>query len=112
MSLREAIGSPWAGKSKAGFNTASLRSDWAVGVRPASVQWSQSVVYGDQSLPDEASASPERTINGPVLPALLNGLGSEWHERVRSAVESAYLVGEMDGPRSFASTAWVVTGVR
>ena len=54
----------------------------------------------------------EPSINGPVLPALLNGFAPEWHECVRSAVESAYLVGEMDGPRSFASTAWVVTGVR
>jgi len=54
----------------------------------------------------------EPTINGPVLPALLSGLAPEWHERVRGAVESAFLAGDADGPRSFASTAWVVAGSR
>jgi hypothetical protein len=50
----------------------------------------------------------EPTIQGPLLPSLLHGLSPEWHERVRRAVESAFLVGDADGPRSFAATAWVV----
>jgi SAM-dependent methyltransferase len=54
----------------------------------------------------------EPASQGPLLPGLLGGLAPEWHERVRSAMESAFLVGEADGPRSFAATAWVVAGMR
>jgi SAM-dependent methyltransferase len=54
----------------------------------------------------------EPAIQGPLLPGLLHGLSPEWHERVRRAVESAFLVGDADGPRSFAATAWVVAGMR
>jgi SAM-dependent methyltransferase len=54
----------------------------------------------------------EPAIQGPILPGLLHGLSPEWHERVRRAIESAFLVGDADGPRSFAATAWVVAGIR
>jgi SAM-dependent methyltransferase len=54
----------------------------------------------------------EPAIQGPLLPGLLRGLSPKWHERVHNAVESAFLVGELDGPRSFAATAWVVAGIR
>ena len=54
----------------------------------------------------------EPAIQGPLLPGLLKGLSPDWHERVRSAVESAFLVGDADGPRSFVATAWVVAGKR
>jgi SAM-dependent methyltransferase len=54
----------------------------------------------------------EPAIQGALLPGLLHGLSPEWHERVRRAVESAFLVGDPDGPRSFAATAWVVAGMR
>ena|SRR6516165_1271855 len=47
----------------------------------------------------------EFTRRVPWLPGLLDGLPSEWHQRVCSAVESAFLVGEADGPRSLAATA-------
>ncbi|HEX2652720.1 MAG TPA: hypothetical protein VHN11_03620, partial [Xanthobacteraceae bacterium] len=30
--------------------------------------------------------------------------------RLREAVQSAYLDGEKDGPRSYAATAWVIRG--
>lgn len=54
----------------------------------------------------------EPASKGPLLPSLLNGLSPEWYERVRSAVESAFLLGEAGGPRSFAATAWVAAGTR
>ena len=57
--------SPCAGHSVAGFSAAELAQRLGVGFRPASVQWSQSVVYGAHSLPGDARASPQKTIGGP-----------------------------------------------
>ena len=54
----------------------------------------------------------DSTSQGPILPGLLHGQAHEWQERVRSAVESAFLLVEADGPRSFTATAWIVTGMR
>jgi len=54
----------------------------------------------------------EPTIHGPILPGLLRGLSSKWYERLRSAQERAFLLGEPDGPRSFAATAWAAAGLR
>lgn len=51
---------------------------------------------------------------GSTLPGLLDGLPPEakWPERIRDALESSFLLGDPDGPRSFAATAWVVAGLR
>ncbi len=46
---------------------------------------------------------------GPVA-EYVGGLGLEGAERLREAVRLAYLDGEVDGPRSYAATAWVVKG--
>lgn len=40
----------------------------------------------------------------------VGGLGLEDAERLRESVLLAYLDGEVDGPRSYAATAWVVRG--
>jgi hypothetical protein len=37
-------------------------------------------------------------------------LGDAERERLREAVEAAYLDGEADGPRSYAALAWAVKG--
>jgi ubiquinone/menaquinone biosynthesis C-methylase UbiE len=47
--------------------------------------------------------------DGPVAEYLAT-LDPEQHARLREAVESAYLDGEADGPRSYAALAWAVKG--
>jgi ubiquinone/menaquinone biosynthesis C-methylase UbiE len=41
----------------------------------------------------------------------VRSLGEAARERLRAALESAYLDGEADGPRSYAALAWAVKGV-
>ena len=53
--------------------------------------------------------APVEGNDGPVA-AYVRGLDAGVRERLRSAVQQAYLVGEGDGPRSYAATAWVVRG--
>ena len=51
-------------------------------------------------------------INGQgTLAAFLSTLPETVQDRVQSAVRQAYLSGETDGPRSFASVAWAVKGI-
>lgn len=53
--------------------------------------------------------APVEGNEGPVA-AYVRTLDSETAARLRSTVESAYLGGDVDGPRSYAATAWVVKG--
>src|SRR5262245_61217576 len=52
---------PFAGHNTSGFKAAKRVSEFSVGLSPASVQWSQSVVYGAHSLPAEVKAPPQNT---------------------------------------------------
>lgn len=47
--------------------------------------------------------------DGP-LADYVSSLDAELKQRVRDAVERAYLDGDTDGPRSYVATAWVVKG--
>ena len=47
--------------------------------------------------------------DGPVA-EYENGLSTDHRQRLKEAVELAYLDGEQDGVRSYASSAWVVRG--
>ena len=40
----------------------------------------------------------------------MSALPADIKEKLRHAVELAYLDGERNGPRSYAATAWVVKG--
>lgn len=53
--------------------------------------------------------APNEGKEGPIAD-YVGTLASDVKERIRAAVERAYLDGEPDGPRSFAATAWVVRG--
>ena len=46
---------------------------------------------------------------GPIA-AFVGSLDGAAKVRLREAVQSAYLDGEKDGPRSYAATAWVIRG--
>ncbi len=48
--------------------------------------------------------------DGP-LADYVSGLNADTKSKVRDAVERAYLDGEVDGPRSYVATAWVVKGI-
>lgn len=51
-------------------------------------------------------------INGQgTLAAFLSMLPAAVQDRIHSAVRQAYLSGQPDGPRSFASVAWAVKGI-
>jgi hypothetical protein len=51
-------------------------------------------------------------VNGQgTLAAYLSMLPEGVSERVQSSVREAYLSGQPDGPRSFASVAWAVKGI-
>jgi ubiquinone/menaquinone biosynthesis C-methylase UbiE len=54
--------------------------------------------------------APMEGKDGP-LADYIGSLDSTTKEKVRDAVERAYLDGEADGPRSYAATAWVVRGM-
>jgi hypothetical protein len=54
--------------------------------------------------------APMEGRDGP-LADYIGSLDSTTKEKVRDAVERAYLDGEADGPRSYAATAWVVRGM-
>lgn len=58
--------------------------------------------FDDYWLPFEGKEGP-----GAQYVATLN---PDQKERLRSAVRVAYLAGEPDGPRSYAATAWAVSG--
>lgn len=53
--------------------------------------------------------APANGSEGPVA-AFIGSLDRATKTRLRDAVRSAYLDGEADGLRSYAATAWVVTG--
>lgn len=53
--------------------------------------------------------TPADGSEGPIA-AFIGSLDAAAKARLREAVRSAYLDGEVDGPRSYAATAWVVTG--
>ena len=53
--------------------------------------------------------TPVERNDGP-LAEYVKTLDSKTAARLRLAVESAYLGGDADGPRSFAATAWVIRG--
>jgi SAM-dependent methyltransferase len=53
--------------------------------------------------------SPASGSEGPIA-AFVGSLDSVSEDRLRDAVQSAYLDGEVDGARSYAATAWVVRG--
>lgn len=53
--------------------------------------------------------APVQGQEGPVA-EYVGGLSLEEVERLHEAVRLAYLDGEVDGPRSYAATAWVVKG--
>ena len=53
--------------------------------------------------------TPTDGSEGPIA-AFVGSLDSAAKARLREAVQSAYLDGETDGPRSYAATAWVVRG--
>jgi SAM-dependent methyltransferase len=52
----------------------------------------------------------EPAVTAPIQGAYLRAISEEQRQRVRAKVESAYLCGDPDGPRSFAATAWAVKG--
>jgi len=47
--------------------------------------------------------------DGPVA-EYVSALGVDQQQKLKNAVEQAYLDGEQDGVRSYAATAWVVRG--
>jgi hypothetical protein len=47
--------------------------------------------------------------DGP-LAAYLRSVTQEIRDQIKDAVRRAYLDGEVDGPRSYTATRWVVTG--
>src|SRR5262245_25390352 len=53
--------------------------------------------------------APAEGKEGPVAEYVAD-LGAEATARLRDTVKLAYLDGEVDGPRSYAATAWVVRG--
>jgi ubiquinone/menaquinone biosynthesis C-methylase UbiE len=53
--------------------------------------------------------TPADGSEGPIA-AFIGSLDAAAKARLRKAVRSAYLDGEVEGPRSYAATAWVVTG--
>ena len=53
--------------------------------------------------------APAEGRDGPVAEYVAT-LDAQSKSRLRAAVELAYLDGEVDGPRSYAATAWVVRG--
>jgi hypothetical protein len=53
--------------------------------------------------------APVEGDEGPVA-AYVRTLDAETVAHLRSAVERAYLGGDVDGPRSYTATAWVVKG--
>lgn len=53
--------------------------------------------------------APNEGKDGPIA-EYVGTLSADVKAKVRDAVERAYLGGEMDGPRSYAATAWVVKG--
>ena len=53
--------------------------------------------------------SPMEGTEGPIA-RYLGGLDRAVRCRLRTAVARAYLDGEVDGPRSYAATAWIVKG--
>jgi len=53
--------------------------------------------------------TPAEGSEGPIA-AFVGLLDSAAKAKVRDAVQSAYLDGEEDGPRSYAATSWVVKG--
>jgi ubiquinone/menaquinone biosynthesis C-methylase UbiE len=53
--------------------------------------------------------TPHESREGPVA-EYVSALPKDIREKLRRAVELAYLDGEDDGPRSYAATAWVVKG--
>jgi hypothetical protein len=53
--------------------------------------------------------TPHEGKEGPVS-EYVSMLPADTKEKLRRAVESAYLDGERDGPRSYAATAWAVKG--
>jgi len=53
--------------------------------------------------------TPADGSEGPIA-AFVGSLDRATKARLRDAVRSAYLDGEVDGPRSYAATAWVVRG--
>jgi ubiquinone/menaquinone biosynthesis C-methylase UbiE len=53
--------------------------------------------------------APNEGKDGPIA-EYVGTLNGDMKERLRDAVRSAYLDGELDGPRSYAATAWVVRG--
>ncbi|MEF8734850.1 MAG: class I SAM-dependent methyltransferase [Candidatus Accumulibacter meliphilus] len=52
---------------------------------------------------------PAEGKDGPIA-AYVGTLGMQAREKLRDMVKLAYLDGEVDGPRSYAATAWVVKG--
>ncbi|WP_454619264.1 class I SAM-dependent methyltransferase [Bradyrhizobium cenepequi] len=53
--------------------------------------------------------TPAEGSEGPIA-EFVGSLESTAKAKLRGAVQSAYLDGEVDGPRSYAATAWVVRG--
>jgi hypothetical protein len=53
--------------------------------------------------------TPAEGGEGPVA-EFVGSLERPAKSKLRNAVQSAYLDGEADGPRSYAATAWVVKG--
>lgn len=49
--------------------------------------------------------------DGPI-PAYLKTVTPALREKIKDAVHQAYIDGEVDGPRSYTATAWVVSGVK
>jgi SAM-dependent methyltransferase len=52
----------------------------------------------------------EPAVAAPVLGSYLRAITDAKRQQVREKVETAYLCGDPDGPRSFAATAWAVKG--
>ena len=50
-------------------------------------------------------------VDGPI-PSYLSKTTPELKNKIKIAVQDAYLDGEADGPRSYVATAWVATGRR
>jgi hypothetical protein len=53
--------------------------------------------------------APTEGKDGPIAD-YVGTLGMQAREKLRDMVKLAYLDGEVDGPRSYAATAWVVKG--
>jgi SAM-dependent methyltransferase len=53
--------------------------------------------------------APNEGKDGPIA-EYVSTLNGDMRQRLRDAVRMAYLDGELDGPRSYAATAWVVRG--